>query len=98
MWYMKILYTDLIPDWLIRPILRFTTAYMINQLDRPPQQEMEDRRRALLEKFDQSPIAIVPHLPNVQHYEVPPAFFQLVLGKRLKYSCCWWDESRHYSG
>ena len=33
-----------------------------------------------------SPVALVPKLANEQHYEVPPAFFQLVLGARLKYS------------
>jgi cyclopropane-fatty-acyl-phospholipid synthase len=92
MWYLKILQTNLIPDWLLRPVLRFTTGLKIRQLARLPQQESEDSRRKLLEKFDQSPIAIVPHLPNIQHYEVPPAFFQLVLGARLKYSCCWWDK------
>jgi len=27
---------------------------------------------------------------NEQHYEVPPAFFQRVLGKYLKYSCGLW--------
>jgi cyclopropane-fatty-acyl-phospholipid synthase len=31
-------------------------------------------------------------MPNLQHYEVPPELFQLVLGKRLKYSCCLWPE------
>ena len=91
MWYMKILYANLIPDWILRPVLSWTTEQKIRQLERMPQGQAEDRRRALLEKFDQSPIAIVPHLPNIQHYEVPPAFFQLVLGKRLKYSCCWWE-------
>jgi cyclopropane-fatty-acyl-phospholipid synthase len=54
-------------------------------------QESERRRRNLLDKFDRSPIAIQTQLPNVQHYEVPPAFFKLVLGKRLKYSCCYWS-------
>ena len=93
MWYMKILYTNLIPDWLLRQVLSWTTGIGIRRLERLPQQQAEERRRALLAKFDQCPIAIVPHLPNVQHYEVPPAFFQLVLGKRLKYSCCWWEDS-----
>ena len=92
MWFMKLLYTNLIPDWLIRAILRWTTARKIRQLERQPQEIQEKKRRALLNKFDQSPIAIVPHLPNQQHYEVPPDFFQLVLGPRLKYSCCWWEE------
>ena len=25
---------------------------------------------------------------NAQHYELPPEFFEICLGKRLKYSCC----------
>jgi cyclopropane-fatty-acyl-phospholipid synthase len=29
---------------------------------------------------------------NDQHYEVPAAFFEQVLGRRLKYSCAWWPE------
>lgn len=92
MWYMSLLYTGLVPDWILRPILRWTTARKISGLERLPQQIQEQRRRAFLDKLDRSPIAEVPHLPNVQHYEVPPEFFQLVLGKRLKYSCCWWPE------
>jgi cyclopropane-fatty-acyl-phospholipid synthase len=92
MWYMKILYTNLIPDWILRPVLGVITGRHIRQLERLPQAAREKRRRDLLAKFDRSPIAIVPELPNVQHYEVPPEFFQLVLGPRLKYSCCWWDE------
>jgi cyclopropane fatty-acyl-phospholipid synthase-like methyltransferase len=54
-------------------------------------QEREHQRRKLLDKFDLNPIAIHTQLPNEQHYEVPPAFFRLVLGKRLKYSCCYWS-------
>jgi cyclopropane-fatty-acyl-phospholipid synthase len=92
MWYIKILHTNLIPDWLLRPILRWTTRSKIRGLERLPQQVQEEMRVSLLEKLDRSPIAEVPHLPNVQHYEVPPEFFQLVLGKRLKYSCCWWPD------
>ncbi len=37
----------------------------------------------------QSPIAIHVDAANAQHYELPPAFFQLCLGKRLKYSSCY---------
>ena len=33
------------------------------------------------------PIAEKTSDANDQHYEVPPAFFQLVLGKHMKYSC-----------
>jgi len=34
------------------------------------------------------PIAVRPDAANAQHYEVPAAFFDLVLGPRRKYSCC----------
>lgn len=32
---------------------------------------------------------------NEQHYEVPTAFFQLVLGKHMKYSCAYWQKSNN---
>ncbi len=103
MWYMSLLYSGLVPDWILRAILRWTTARKIRGFERLTLQDQENRRRKLLAKLDRSPIAEVPHLPNIQHYEVPPEFFQLVLGQRLKYSCCWWpnqettlDEAEEY--
>jgi len=36
------------------------------------------------------PIAVETRAANEQHYEVPPAFFRKVLGKRMKYSCAVW--------
>ena len=39
-----------------------------------------------------APIALVPHLANEQHYEVPSAFFGHVLGHRRKYSSAFWPE------
>jgi cyclopropane-fatty-acyl-phospholipid synthase len=47
-------------------------------------------KRALIDKFIRSPIAIRTDVPNVQHYEVPSELFQLVLVKWLKYSYCYW--------
>lgn len=38
-----------------------------------------------------SPIAPVPEKANEQHYEVPAAFYDLVLGPRRKYSCCFFE-------
>jgi cyclopropane-fatty-acyl-phospholipid synthase len=39
------------------------------------------------------PLAVVPELANEQHYEVPPEFFEIVLGPRLKYSACHWTDT-----
>ncbi len=38
-------------------------------------------------------MALVPELANAEHYEVPPAFFQLFLGRWRKYSCGYWNEN-----
>src|SRR5581483_11370730 len=34
------------------------------------------------------PIAEHAEAANDQHYELPPVFFERVLGPRMKYSCC----------
>lgn len=47
----------------------------------------------LVESFAAGPIAISVDDANEQHYEVPAPFFEQVLGPRLKYSCCYWDDS-----
>jgi len=43
-------------------------------------------------RMQSEPVAAVPQLANAQHYEVPAAFFRLVLGPRLKYSGAYWPE------
>lgn len=39
-----------------------------------------------------SDIALATDKANEQHYEVPPQFFELVLGEHRKYSCCYWND------
>ena len=46
----------------------------------------------------QSPVAIETDKANEQHYEVPAAFFQQVLGPHLKYSCCWYGDGARSLG
>mgnify|MGYP001307520236 FL=1 len=46
-----------------------------------------------ISKLKDSPIALVPEKANEQHYEVPPEFFEIVLGKHLKYSCGFWNDN-----
>lgn len=50
----------------------------------------EADRRVWLAEWHRGPIALVPERANDQHYEVPSAFFEAVLGPRLKYSCGLW--------
>lgn len=50
-------------------------------------------KKKFLERLRTSPVAIETEKANEQHYEVPTEFFLTVLGKRLKYSCCYWPEN-----
>jgi cyclopropane-fatty-acyl-phospholipid synthase len=92
MWYIRWIETGWVPDWLIRVLQRarlYWEAFRIST--RSPEKTLAEKR-TLIEKFKRSPIAIRTSDPNVQHYEVPTELFQLVLGKWLKYSCCYWPE------
>jgi cyclopropane-fatty-acyl-phospholipid synthase len=40
-----------------------------------------------------APVAVETDAANRQHYEVPAAFFERILGQHLKYSCCLWSET-----
>jgi cyclopropane-fatty-acyl-phospholipid synthase len=54
------------------------------------------RFNALISELKDSPVAIETQAANEQHYELPTGFFQLCLGKRLKYSSAFYpngDES-----
>jgi cyclopropane-fatty-acyl-phospholipid synthase len=53
--------------------------------------EQEQRLQALLSDMRQGPIAHATAEANDQHYELPPAFFGLLLGPRYKYSGSLWE-------
>lgn len=77
------------------PVLRFGIRRVLKQRLREEgggsAEEREARLRQFVLEMDGCPIALHAQLANDQHYEVPPRFFERVLGPRLKYSACWWD-------
>ncbi|HSH76305.1 MAG TPA: cyclopropane-fatty-acyl-phospholipid synthase family protein [Longimicrobiales bacterium] len=46
----------------------------------------------LVRELSAGPLAVATEKANEQHYEVPPEFFELVLGPQLKYSGAYWPE------
>lgn len=90
-WYEPLLDRGILPDPLIRLQIRQRLRARIRHETRGTIQERHTRFRALLEDLRQSPIAIETDAANIQHYEVPARFFELVLGPRLKYSGCLWE-------
>jgi len=77
----------LVPDSVIRAVIRRGLHARLAALAGPPR-ALAERRRAFLDAMRESPLALVPERANAQHYELPPAFFERVLGPRLKYSAC----------
>jgi cyclopropane-fatty-acyl-phospholipid synthase len=51
----------------------------------------DQRLTELLARMRTGPIAEVPEKANEQHYELPPEFFERILGPRRKYSGCLWE-------
>lgn len=55
-------------------------------------EKQADFKKKFIKRLRESPVAIETEKANEQHYEVPTEFFLTVLGKRLKYSGCYWPE------
>jgi cyclopropane-fatty-acyl-phospholipid synthase len=49
---------------------------------------------AFAREMSDRPIAEHVQAANDQHYELPPAFFERILGPRMKYSCCLYPTGR----
>ena len=78
----------LLPDWLIRVGIRKLCRQRLRSLSADSADPTGSGQAALLQRLRESPVAIDVDAANAQHYELPPAFFRLCLGPRLKYSAC----------
>jgi cyclopropane-fatty-acyl-phospholipid synthase len=78
---------DALPERLVRAGIRANLARRLRVEGRRSPAE----RQAFVESLRAAPIALEPARPNEQHYDEPPAFFELVLGPRMKYSSCLWE-------
>ncbi len=79
-----------------RPMLRYGIRRLlkrrIGELERGGVEARSERQRRWIEALRQSPLAIETRAANEQHYEVPPEFFELVLGRHRKYSSAYFNE------
>ncbi len=81
-----------VPDSLIRFGIRRLCQERLRDESKMVQGSGGESYQRRIESLRESPIAIETKAANEQHYEVPAAFYQLVLGNHLKYSSCWWNE------
>ncbi|HEX4350509.1 MAG TPA: cyclopropane-fatty-acyl-phospholipid synthase family protein [Verrucomicrobiae bacterium] len=86
----RLLEKDLLPDWLIRIGIRRLLRERLREENQGDAAAQQAHLLKLVEELKQSPIAVDTRAANEQHYEVPTWFYQLCLGKRLKYSGALW--------
>ena len=76
-----------VPDALRRQAVSWLVSGARKRLARSP----ADLEQRFAEEMEAFPIATHVEAANAQHYEVPAAFFEKVLGPHLKYSCCLYE-------
>jgi cyclopropane-fatty-acyl-phospholipid synthase len=84
----SLLERDLLPDWLIRAGIRRLLGQRLRDEDKGDIEAQQRHLMQLVEELRRSPVAIATREANEQHYELPCEFFELVLGRHLKYSSC----------
>lgn len=91
----RLLAKGLIPDLVLRRIVRSRVEGLVRGFESLGPDGRAEHERAVLTRLSSGPIAVGTEEANRQHYELPPEFFRLILGPRLKYSCCLWPSSVH---
>jgi cyclopropane-fatty-acyl-phospholipid synthase len=81
-----------VPDSVIRSGIRRLLERKLAEIEADDAEVASDTLNDFVAMMRNSPVALVPELANEQHYEVPAAFFDQVLGARRKYSCGYWPE------
>lgn len=79
-----------LPDSLLRWAMRRICAQRLREEHADDPVLFTARQQDYLAQWRNGPLAIATVDANVQHYELPAAFFATVLGKHLKYSCAYW--------
>ncbi len=82
----------LVPDAAIRAGIRRLLRHRQDEVCAGGAAAMAERAETFVAAMDAAPVALVPHMANEQHYEVPAAFYALALGAQRKYSCCLWPQ------
>ena len=83
--------------WIPAPILRWGIRRLLKQRLHDEcaggTETQLEREKQLREQLRNGPIAVQTDAANQQHYEVPARFYELCLGKHLKYSSCLWTDT-----
>lgn len=81
-----------IPDIFIRMGIRYLDRERLSIQDKGDPEANLQAKMDFIRQLRQSPVACRTDKANEQHYELPTAFFENVLGTHMKYSCCYWSK------
>ena len=82
----------LVPDSVIRAGIRRLCEQRLADIAGSDCETASYATEQFVRHMDASAVALLPHLANEQHYEVPAEFFALALGPHRKYSSAWWPD------
>lgn len=83
----------LVPASIVRLGIRRLLVDRLRLETEPDESRQGARLHAFVKEMSESPLALHADAANSQHYEVPSAFFELVMGRHMKYSCCYFDDA-----
>ena len=81
-----------LPDGLLQWGIRQLIAKRQQTLLSNDCEQVRQLEQTFIAGMDNSVIAALPSKANEQHYELPVEFFDHILGRHRKYSCCWWPD------
>jgi cyclopropane-fatty-acyl-phospholipid synthase len=81
-----------LPDLAIRFGIRRLLAKRLREENKGSAEAQQKHLQNLIAELKRSPVAVETRAANAQHYEVPTRFYELCLGKRLKYSGAFWPD------
>src|SRR6056297_1637002 len=88
----NLLARGVLPDFLVRKGVQRLIKKRVKKQNRLSIEDRFDYLQKFIKELREQPIAVETEAANEQHYELPPEFFEEILGRNLKYSCCFWSD------
>ena len=82
----------IVPDVLIRNGIRRLNRLRLRLERKESPISQLKAKMDFVDALRTNPVAIETDSANRQHYELPAEFFETILGRHMKYSCCFWKK------
>lgn len=89
----KLLARGVVPDFILRAAIKRIIKKRKKRQEKLSTEARAEYLNSFIKKLKNEEIAVKTKAANEQHYELPPKFFEKILGRNLKYSCCYWSNN-----